>query len=145
MSLAGKDGDPPEPEPEPEPEPQIPPDPGPHPDGRPYPVPEPEPEPEPERPLRVSVARSLQLVHNGRDTQLTRLARRQRPRIGHWWGRRWNQFHNGAWCYLCGEFIVTWSSRWPITETARHEIDLHRADHIRRSLDGRHQSPRRQS
>lgn len=87
-------------------------------------------------------ARDHQRHSDDRDTQLTRQARRRRPRISHWWGRRWFDHKNGAWCYLCDEFIATWSRRWPITEQARWEIDWHREQHLRGLLDTPTTNPR---
>jgi hypothetical protein len=81
-------------------------------------------------------ARYQQLEFDRRDIKLTRHARLKTPRIRHWWGRRYRDGHNGAWCYLCHSFIATWSRRWPITEGARNAIALHRDEHITALLDG---------
>jgi hypothetical protein len=87
------------------------------------------------------LAQRQQHVFDRRDAELTRRARRRRPRIKHWWGRRWQGRQNGAYCYLCNDFIATWSSRWPITEQARQLIAWHREDHLLRRLDGREIKP----
>lgn len=104
-----------------------------------------------------SKARELQLGSNGNDDDLTHLARARRPKVRHWWGRRsWSEPADqqdseaagiegggpakvrrlsGAWCYVCDSPIVTWSSRWPITEQARAAIAAHRSAHIQGQLD----------
>lgn len=91
------------------------------------------------------------------DDVLTLQARLRNPKVKHWWGRRaWNEpadlaqlgadapgpdgadpprILTGAWCYLCRAPITTWSSRYPITEQARAQIDLHRREHVRAALD----------
>jgi len=80
-------------------------------------------------------ARGQQLGSNELDDQLTIRARAARPKVRHWWGRRWHEGANGALCYLCGSMIATWSRRWPITETAMAQIALHRQQHLQASLD----------
>jgi hypothetical protein len=91
------------------------------------------------------------------DDVLTLQARLRNPKVKHWWGRRawnespepadmnttaspaevatWHVVRTGAWCYLCRKPITTWSSRYPITEQARAQIDLHRREHVRAALD----------
>lgn len=86
--------------------------------------------------MRPSVARSQQLIEGPYDDHLTLLARMTRPGIRHWWGRRRAEGKNGALCYLCYEFIATWSSQWPMTEAAKSRIAVHRLTHIRELLDG---------
>ena len=72
---------------------------------------------------------------------LTELARQKHPRVRGWWGRRWLDGTNGARCYICDEFIATWSSRWPMTAGAKSKIAVHRQMHIRQSLDAWHTQP----
>ncbi len=75
------------------------------------------------------------------DRALTQEAWRKHPRARNWWGRRTLEGKHGARCYLCDEFIATWSSRWPITERAQFKIAVHRESHIRELLDGSQTEP----
>jgi hypothetical protein len=79
-------------------------------------------------------ARELQGGGNGADDVLTLRARAGHGRRVHWWGRRTRDGRTGAWCYLCAEFICTWSGGYPITEAARAAIRQHRTMHIQLSL-----------
>ena len=82
-------------------------------------------------------AQRLQDHSNLADAVLTGEARDRNPRVRWWWGRRWRQGRNGAWCYLCDEFIAGWSSKWPITLGAVRTINRHRRDHLQLTLDSR--------
>ena len=86
--------------------------------------------------MAPSVARTLQGRSDRRDNSLTDLARQRTPGIRHWWGRRWREGRNGAWCYICERFVITWDSHYPITEGARRVIAAHRSGHIAADLRG---------
>lgn len=83
-----------------------------------------------------------QLRSDPSDDQLTALARQRNARRRHWWGRRTRDGHTGAWCYLCDQFVATWSGRWPQTESARLAIGAHRRLHLRELPDGSQSTPK---
>lgn len=107
--------------------------------------------------MNLPRAAELQGGSNDIDLSLVALARRRRPHVRWWWGRRnWQEPgytidqviaddthgqpagripRNGAWCYLCDKAITSWSSSWPITEQAKAAIAAHRSEHIQRRLD----------
>ena len=80
-------------------------------------------------------AQSLQGRSNAADMVLTEEARLNTPRVRWWWGRRWRDGQNGAWCYLCDRMIATWSSKWPMTLTAVRAVNRHRRQHLQLALD----------
>lgn len=80
-------------------------------------------------------AAEIQGGSNTADGPLVLAARIVEPRRRWWWGSRYLQGKRGAWCYVCNEFITTWSGRWPITVTAQLEIRAHRTAHVQGRLD----------
>lgn len=102
-------------------------------------------------------AQVVQGYSNGLDDQLVQLVRTRQPRARWWWGRRnwwrhqdgtptfrpWDDVQQadppqpqfGAWCYVCNQPIVTWSSRWPMTQAAKAAIGRHRLSHLQGALD----------
>lgn len=107
--------------------------------------------------MKAPRAAQLQAGSNGDDDALTAMVRSVRPQRRWWWGVRswWVDLagrgvsftppdaeddspivpRRGAWCYLCDSPIVTWSSRWPVTEIALMAIRRHRSEHIQGRLD----------
>lgn len=85
--------------------------------------------------MRPTQAAQDQAYSNGHDDELLLAAKRRHPKVRWWWGRRYRDRINGAWCYLCDCHVATWSRRWPITETARLQIAAHRTDHLQGRLD----------
>jgi hypothetical protein len=64
------------------------------------------------------------------EAHLVALARLRHPTVAWWHGYRDRTAHGfGSWCYVCDRMVVTWSRRWPITETARRAVHEHKNWH----------------
>lgn len=61
-------------------------------------------------------------------------ARLRHDRIRWWWGERRLDGWHGAWCYLCDRAIVSWDTRYPITNEARATILAARDWHLAHGL-----------
>lgn len=83
-----------------------------------------------ETPRRISWAERNQGVSDEQDELLTQQARRNHPTCAFWWGRVITNASAAAQCYICGARMVTFASKWPLTDTARKRIQKHRAEHI---------------
>jgi len=81
-------------------------------------------------PRRVSWAERNQGTADEHDELLTQQARRNHPTCAFWWGRVITNASAAAQCYICGHRMVTFASKWPLTDTARKRIQKHRAEHI---------------
>lgn len=79
---------------------------------------------------RVSWAERNQGISNEQDELLIQQARRNHPTCFWWWGRVVTNASAAAQCYICGARMVTFASKWPLTDTARKRIQKHRAEHI---------------
>lgn len=78
------------------------------------------------RGLQQPAAARMQEDVTATDHQITDLARLSRPAVRWWWGERKREGGRGAYCYLCDRMVVTWDTRFPITEQARRTITTHR-------------------
>lgn len=79
---------------------------------------------------RISWAERNQGVSDEQDELLTQQARHNHPTCAFWWGRVITNASAAAQCYICGARMVTFASKWPLTDTARKRIQKHRAEHI---------------
>lgn len=74
-------------------------------------------------------ARRAQNYADAYDDALTALARTRRPSVLYWWGMRQMGPAYGALCYVCGDRIATWARKYPMTQTAKDAVDVHRGSH----------------
>lgn len=78
-------------------------------------------------------------------------ARRKHPTVAWWWGARLEDWRTvnatkarrkatsgnnvkvarsfGAQCYICDTPIVTWARAYPMTETAKRAVEVHKLQH----------------
>lgn len=78
----------------------------------------------------VPWAAKQQDEYNDDDALLTHMARRAHPTCVHWWGRRIDGSMAVAQCYICGERLTTWQSRYSPTDAQRGRIMRHRRKHL---------------
>lgn len=83
--------------------------------------------------LNLAYAAKLQGDTVPGDYDLARYARELRPGVRWWWGVRKVGERRGAYCYLCGLMVVSWDTRYPMTEAAKSAVIEHR--------DGEHLAP----
>lgn len=84
--------------------------------------------------LRLPWAARMQDAIGLDDLDRTEAARLRRPSVRWWWGRRRTDGGRGAVCYLCGQLIITWDGRWPITLLAQATITAHGQAHAQGAI-----------
>jgi hypothetical protein len=81
--------------------------------------------------LNLPYAAKLQGYVDGLDYMLTARAQMLVFGVRWWWGERLIDHWHGALCYVCRAQIVTWDTRWPMTDAARAAIIGHGSAHGR--------------
>jgi hypothetical protein len=83
--------------------------------------------------LNLPYAAKLQGYVDGLDYMLAARAQMLVFGVRWWWGERQLDHWHGALCYLCRAQIVSWDTRFPITDTAKAAIIGHGSAHGRDS------------